>query len=566
MKLGGLKISSKFNILVLGIILFLSVNISLVAKYQIEKAMMQVFTERIKAVSGLGYNWLNETHQGKWSIKEGELYKGNVKINDNNELVDQIGQITEGAATIFQGDTRVATNVRNNGERTIGTKADPRVTEVVLKTGKAYIGKADVVGQEYLTMYQPINDQNGKVIGMWFVGAPIEVIDKSILTLLSMIVTVLVISGVVAIACSVLFTRSIVRPILDINKQLAEIAEGEGDLTKELSIKSRDEVGELAGSFNKMINNLREMIRQISLTSEQMAASSEELTASAEQTTQATNQIATSIQKVSIGAENQGHGAMESSRAMQDITIHIQQVAETAATVSEAATETSKEASLGNESLQQVTKQMNHISMSVEEAANVIKRLGEHSQQIGRITEIITGIADQTNLLALNAAIEAARAGEHGKGFAVVADEVRKLAEQSKESADQIAGFIGKIQEDTLQAVDVMDKGSQEVAMGTDIVYKTGEGIQKILSSVEQVASQVQEVSAISEEIAAGAEQVNASIEEMAGIAKSSASNTQNVASASEEQLASMEEIASSASSLSKMAEELQILVGQFKV
>ena len=195
-----------------------------------------------------------------------------------------------------------------------------------------------------------------------------------------------------------------------------------------------------------------------------------------------------------------------------------------------------------------------------------IKKLGNLSQEIGNIIGVITGIADQTNLLALNAAIEAARAGEHGQGFAVVADEVRKLAEQSKESADQIAGLINQMQEDTTEAVNVMEVGTKEVAAGKVIVDETGKRFEKILLSIEQVTAQIQEVSAISEEMSASAEEVNASIEEMANIAQYSASNTQNVASASEEQLASMEEITASATTLSKMAEDLQAIVKKFKL
>ena len=328
-------------------------------------------------------------------------------------------------------------------------------------------------------MYQPIKDQSGKVIGMWFVGTEIKIINDTVLSILLMFAVALVITGVIAITCSIMFTRGIVRPILTINGQLNEIAEGEGDLTKELSVKSQDEIGDLASSFNKMLSNLRSMIQQISFTSEQVAASSEELTASTEQTMQATNQIATSIQEVAIGAETLGKGTNQSSRAMQEMTMDIQQVSERTATVSEAAMETSKEANLGNESLQKVITQMNNINVSVDDTASVIKQLEEHTGEIGKITEVITGIADQTNLLALNAAIEAARAGEHGKGFAVVADEVRKLAEQSKVSADQIADLINQIQGDTAHAVKVMEKGTQYVEFGMEVVHKTRRRIPK---------------------------------------------------------------------------------------
>lgn len=561
------SISTKFNLLVIGIILFLSLVIGVVAFFQIDKSMMNVYEDRVKIVSEIGYKWLDEKYEGDWDIKNGELYKGNSIMTGNNKLLEELGAITNGAVTIFQGDMRVATNViGEHGERAIGTKSDPTIAAIVLDKGETYIGEADIVGQKHLTMYQPITNKNGEVIGMWLVGPPISVVGETIFSLLTSIALALVITGVIAVILSLLFVRSVVRPIRTINLQLKEIAEGEGDLTRELAINSKDELGELATSFNQMIGSLRQMIQQVSLTSQQVAASSEELTASTEQTTMATSQIASSIQEVASGAEAQGIGAAESSTSMQEMADNIQQIAETTSTVSEVAVETTKEAHLGHESLLQVIQQMNTIHATVDDTAAVIRQLEKRSNEIGEIIAVITGIADQTNLLALNAAIEAARAGENGRGFAVVADEVRNLAEQSKISAEKITGLINQIQRDTNHAVTVMQKGTEEVSLGLTAVQQTDDGFGRILESIENVAGQIQEVSAITEEVAASAEQINASIEEMASIAHTSASNTQNVAAASEEQMASMEEISNSSASLSKMAEDLQEMVGRFKV
>lgn len=374
-----------------------------------------------------------------------------------------------------------------------------------------------------------------------------------------------ILSVLISIGIAVFIGRLISRPVMKMANQASKIASG--DLTvDEIKVKNKDEIGDLADSFNQMTRNLKILIEKIRLDSEQVASSAEELTAAAEQTTQATNHISTSIQEVANGAEIQGHGVNESSIAMKDMAQKIQQMAETTSSISELATETNGEARNGRYSLQKVTEQMNTIREFVDESASVINSLGVHSQEIGKIIDVITSIADQTNLLALNAAIEAARAGEYGKGFAVVADEVRKLAEQSKESADQITELIQKIQGDATTATDVMDKGTQEVKEGMLVVHEAEENFEKIQKLIEQVTAQIQEASASSEEMSASVQQVTASIEEIARIAKESSNNTQNIASASEEQLASMEEIVSSASALSKLAEDLQEQASQFKI
>lgn len=379
------------------------------------------------------------------------------------------------------------------------------------------------------------------------------------------IILVAILALVLVIFIGLVVIRAITAPIYKIVGDMKQLAQGDFTVNNS-KYNGKDEIGQLVQAVNSMVVNLRDLFQKTSETSEQVAVSSEELTANAEQATQATNQINIAIQEVARGAETQGAGAEESARAMQELTIGIQRVAETASSVSAAAMGTQKEADLGNESIQKVIDQMNTIHESVDHSASVIKKLRERSNEIGEITRVITGIANQTNLLALNAAIEAARAGEHGQGFAVVASEVRKLAEQSKESSDQITNLIREIQRDTAFTVEVMEKGTQEVEVGMDVVQETGKGFRRILESIEQVAAQIQEVSAVSEEMSASVEQVHASIDEMAHIAKDSASNTQSVASASEEQMASIEEITSSISSLSAMADELRMNVGKFKI
>ncbi|WP_409367228.1 methyl-accepting chemotaxis protein [Lysinibacillus sp. 38-6] len=386
-------------------------------------------------------------------------------------------------------------------------------------------------------------------------------IDAIKLNMISLGVFAVIISLIIAMIMGTIISR----PIKGMAKAAQKIAEG--DLTAEqIRIRNRDEVGDLALAFNHMAQNLKNLITNVSQNTMQVSASAAELTASADQTIQATEQITSAMQEVASGSEAQGKNATESSQAMKSMTNGIQQLASTTAAVSELAIETNTEANKGNDSLQRVISQMDAIHTAVLESATVVKNLGNHSVEIGNIISIITDIAEQTNLLALNAAIEAARAGDHGRGFAVVADEVKKLAEQSKKSAEQIAGLISEIQHETNRAVTVMDTGTQEVQVGMTVVKVAEEGFSKIVDLIEQVSKQIQEATTVSEEMSSSAEQIYASFDDIATIAQTSSSNIQNVASSSEEQLATIEEVAASAATLSKMAEELQSQVSRFKV
>ena len=368
-----------------------------------------------------------------------------------------------------------------------------------------------------------------------------------------------------AVAIGWFVSGKIAGPLQKVTKATRAMAQG--NLTIEpVQVKNKDELGELADSFNGMMMNLRSLVRQVYASAEQVAASSEELMASAEQTTQATNQIAASIQEVAGGSKKQEVSTDESSQAMQEMMEGVQLVTAATATVADVSSEATKEADEGDVALQRVVIQMDKINESTNDSAAVIQQLEERSLAIVKFIEVITGIADQTNLLALNAAIEAARAGEHGKGFAVVAGEVRKLAEQSKNSADQIAGLVGEIQADTKHAVRAMEKGADEVASGIAVVQEAGAGFKRIQSSISEMSHQIQGISAVAQRMSASAEQAHMSIGQVANVAKQTSQNAETVAATSEEQLASMEEITASSAALSKRAEELLTQMNQFKV
>ncbi|GMA49255.1 hypothetical protein GCM10025857_06120 [Alicyclobacillus contaminans] len=376
----------------------------------------------------------------------------------------------------------------------------------------------------------------------------------------------LIVSIVIGVFMLMYLRKTVVLPIRRVANQLRDIAEGEGDLTRHLDVATNDEIGDLAHHFNNMVDGLRQLIGQVGLNAEQVAASSEELTASAEQTSRSTEHIASTMQEVASGAERQAQGVSVTAGHIVTMTTGLKEIVGHAESVVSAAEKANAVAMDGSTAVRHVVEQMNAIREEMGRLSEKVMVLGNRSKEIVDVVKLIRGIADQTNLLALNAAIEAARAGEHGRGFAVVADEVRKLAEESAQSAGRIAELVQTIRVETHGVVSSMENATGEVKKGVDTVTEAGMSFEQILIAVSDVKRRVQEVLAVASQIQSGAGEVEASIVEIDHIAVTTASETQTVAAAAEEQLASMEEITSSAANLSLMAEELQKLVGKFKV
>ncbi|GMK48749.1 hypothetical protein PghCCS26_58790 [Paenibacillus glycanilyticus] len=391
-----------------------------------------------------------------------------------------------------------------------------------------------------------------------------ETADQAASTKTSMLVLGLA-AILIGLAVAVYIGRKISRPVVELSKAAEKIAAG--DLTStELNVTNKDEIGDLAVSFKRMRRNLRELIQTVNTNASQVAASAEELTASAEQTSRATEQIAVTMTSVATGVETQFNTVEEASRTISEIAAGAQEIAHSTQIVSDTTLDAYSRATEGTASVQTVIGQMNAISRTVNGLSRVIGGLGERSQEIGQISGVITGLSTQTNLLALNAAIEAARAGEHGRGFAVVAAEVRKLAEQSSQSAQQISELISSIQEETLRAVQAMETATNDVGDGLRMVNTAGESFDSIQQSVNIVSSQIQEVSSSVQQMAAGAEQMVQSMKAIAEVSEHTASGSQEVSASAEEQMESMKNISGAALSLSQMAEQLQLQIEKFKV
>lgn len=386
-------------------------------------------------------------------------------------------------------------------------------------------------------------------------------ITKTIFILLLSLV-IAIISGGITIS---LFSKGITRRLNRIVVMAENISKGNLNVAK-IKDYSKDEIGKLTASINGMSDGLKTLVQKIALTSQQVAAASEQLTATSTESGNVSEQITQAIQLVAEGAENQLLSTNSATEIADEVNRSMSEIKENVRAVSISSLETVNTATNGNVAIEKTIDQINLIADKNEITSMQIEKLDNKSSEIEQIVSLITTVSKQTNLLALNAAIEAARAGEHGKGFAVVADEVRKLAEQSGKAAGKINQLVRGIQTDIQESVDSIEEGRFAVKEGIAFVANAGEIFANIKNSVTNVTKQINHITTIVNKVSLGTEHMNKEIIETTKIAKESTGYTQTVAASAEEQLSSMQEIIFSANSLSEMADELHNTVSNFKI
>ncbi|MDZ5711488.1 methyl-accepting chemotaxis protein [Jeotgalibacillus haloalkalitolerans] len=379
---------------------------------------------------------------------------------------------------------------------------------------------------------------------------------------------ILVISGaalLAAIAIGIFMGRAIGSPLKRVASRMEHVSNG--DLSHDTLVsKRKDEIGTLVAATNKMQEDLKTVVSKIAAATENVSAQSEELTQSANEVREGSQQIAVTMQEIASGTEAQATNAGSLSETMEVFSGKIQDTTQQSEKVSNRSRTVMTSAEEGSQMMESSIQQMIVIDQVMTEAVGKVRGLDHQTNEISKLVGVIREIAEQTNLLALNAAIEAARAGEQGKGFAVVADEVRKLAEQVANSVNDITGFVNGIQTESRSVVSSLEQGYEEVNEGTKQIAVTGERFNEINGSIRDMIQMVDQITDNLQDISNGSQSMNASVQEIASISQESAAGVEEAAASSEQSLSTMETISASAEELAGLAEELAGEVRKFKL
>lgn len=495
------------------------------------------------------------------------LIGANIPFTDINERIIATKVGKTGYNFMIQKDGFVLAHPNVELVMKLNLLEDKTISEDMRNLGKKMtqgeigIGKYQYNGVDMIAAYMPLPGTD------WAIAANIEA--REVASRLNSLTQIFVILTFIIIALSIgvtyIITLRLIKPI-DLIRQVSEkVADGDLRIGK-LNITSQDEFGQLGRSFEKMTANVAALIRKTQNSAEQLAAASQELTASASQAADASNQVADSIVAVSQGTEKQTEKVDTCIKTTDIMLQGLYTVIQGTKEIEIMSGKTADATHDGLLSIHKMTDQMKNIANVSGQVQKDVSKLATSSKEIGEIVTVISSIAGQTNLLALNAAIEAARAGEQGRGFAVVADEVRKLAEQSKEAAQRITDLIAVNHGDITAVVNVSRTVESNVAEGIDVVTAAGETFKEIADLVGHVTEKLHETAVSFKNVEVGTTDIKLAVDEINTVSRMVAGETHTVSAATEEQSASMQEIAISSQALAEMAGELHTAISKFKI
>lgn len=534
--------------------------------FLVKNTLNSVTEYNVSNSAKVAFEYFDLLYPGSYQIKNDKLYKGGTKLNDNFTLIDKLGEVLGYKVTIFQNDTRITTNVTKDGERAVGTKADEKVIKKVLEAGDSYTGTANVVGNELHVAYIPIKNLANENIGMFFIGVDTKAfIDKTIWAFVAVLgIIVLVSTAIILIVFGIFFKFNVTKPVDYILSALDSISNG--NLSNEVKLKSKDELQSIADSLDNTRKNFNLLISDLKNRAEGLAEDSHRLYDSAVETTQASENITSTIIDFT-GKMDDSVDTMEKVFGEFDTLNSEAHIISDYVSDCKVSVEKLKENSdSGMDILGAAVNMILQTEKNVVDTSEFVTEFSNQIKEIITLLQAITGISEKTNLLALNAAIEAARAGEAGRGFNVVAEEIRKLAENSRQTVEDIQNITQKIVEGSNNATEAMNKTKEVSTKSTNSVKQVQDNFMLINELSNNIENKIDTVNEYNKGIQNKIEHISNEVSGASKILKSLNSEINQITASTEEQIATMEELQAVSQELSGTSAKLLDHTAQFKI
>lgn len=535
-------------------------------KSGLQREAMNTLQATATAVKGSYINF----NDGDFVLNEnGDLLKGEYNITDNMEDIDSYKDGLDIEVTLFYGDTRMVTSLLDSsGNRIIGTQASSEVADKVLKQGEVFSSYSTLInGKNYYCYYMPLENTDGSIVGMIFAGQPSEDVDVFI-TKKTMTVSVIAFICAIVIALLVSFIAiKLSKTIVAMEHKVNQLAQG--DLTGEMDaaiLKRKDEFSLIGKALSKLQNELRQIIGNIQDSANQVLKNGDELEGIASQSSRTADDVSSAVEDISKGALSQAEDVETATVQVNQMGELIHAIAKNVDNLNKISISMENTGEVSARTMEELSKYNDKTVEAVQKVSDNVKATDDSVNDIAAAAELITDIASQTNLLSLNASIEAARAGDAGKGFAVVAAEISKLSDESNESAKKIFDIIQVLSKDSKTSISLMKEVKENLKEQEIKLAATKEQFEKVIEDIHLSRENTNTINSQAHECDSARQNVVGIIENLSAISEENAASTQETTASMEELNATINIVADSAGSLKNMAGSLEEQTKIFKL